>query len=682
MSRAGNLRRVAFLAPAAICAGTTFASPAPVQAQALQPVVDVCTGVGIDDSALRTLLQRTLVPTAQGVENLFDDLLTVNILGTPLLSLPDVNLGVAATASDIAAGNTVSLQVLDTDGNIVGSGTCNITTDGYALSTPAGIALGGNQLIGLGSGAPASAAELDAIAIGNGASTSAGASGAVAIGSGASVTAANGVAIGAGSVNNRPAAAGYSAYGLTAPVSSAGSVSFGAPGMERQLTNVAPGTAATDAATLGQVQGAVAAATADTVGYSDSSHTSIALDGAGGTRITNLAPGTVAAGSSDAVNGAQLYAINQQVAANTGTIATLQADLSALSFNAVQYDSPTFGSVTFAGAAGTTLDNVAAGTLAAGSQQAVNGSQLYATNQQVAANTAAIGGLDARVTQNTADIAAVDARVTQNSADIAATGAQVAQNTADIATLGTQVAQNSADISGLGTQVNQNTADISSLSTQVGQHAGDIAALDGRVTNNTTAISQIATSVSAIDARVTSNTTQIAAVQAQVNNVPVRYVSDSDTSTPVQGPSDTVAFTGASGGPVRVANVADGSAATDAVNMRQLQASVSQLQGGLSQTLADANAYTDMRLAEIGFDLSDMRENAFAGTAAAMAVATIPQVSEAGKSMIGGAVGHYRGQTAFGFGVSAAGEEVTFKASGTIDMRGKGGIAVGAGVSF
>ncbi len=625
----------------------------PASAQALRPVVDVCTGVGIDDSALRTLLQRTLVPTAQGVENLFDELLTVNILGVPLLSLPDVNLGLADTVSDIAAGNTVSLQVLDTDGNVVGSGTCNVTTDGYTLNTPAGVALGGNQLTGLGSGTPASAAELDAIAIGNGAATAVGASGAVAIGSGASVTATNGVSIGAGSVNDRAALAGYSAYGVAGPASSAGTVSFGAPGMERQLTNIAPGTAPSDAATVGQVQGAVSAATADTVRYADGSHTVIALDGADGTGLTNLAAGTVAANSTDAVNGGQLFATNQQVAANTGAIVTLQADLSALSFDAVKYDSPTFDSVTFAGAAGTTLNNVAPGTLAPGSMQAVNGAQLYATNQQVAANTAAIGGLDARTTQNSADIAAVDARVTQNSADISTIGAQVAQN----------------------------TSDISSISTQVTQNAGDIAALDGRVTNNSISIGQLSTSVTAIDARVTNNTTQIAAVQAQVNNVPVKYVGDAD-GLPTVGPTDTVAFTGATGGAVRVSNVADATAGTDAVNLRQLQASLAQFQGGMTQVLSDANAYTDTRFAQLDFDLRDLKESAFAGTAAAIALATVPQSMEAGKSMIGGAVGHYRGQTAFGFGVSTAGETVAFKASGTIDMNGKGSVAMGAGVSF
>src|SRR3546814_5599367 len=59
---------------------------------------------------------------------------------------------------------------------------------------------------------------------------------------------ANSVALGADSVTVRGAQAGYLAPGLGAVLqSSAGEVSIGAVGAERQLTNVAAGSAATDA---------------------------------------------------------------------------------------------------------------------------------------------------------------------------------------------------------------------------------------------------------------------------------------------------------------------------------------------------------------------------------------------------------------------------------------------------
>jgi autotransporter adhesin len=824
------------LGSASLAATTGVALPQAAHAQALQPVVDVCTGVQLNDSLLRDVLSRTVVPTATGVEALFDNFLNLSILGIPLLTLPDVNLGVAQTTADIAAGNVVSLQVLDTNGNVVSPGTCNVTADGYALNTPAGIAIGGNQITGLGNGTPASAGELDAIAFGNGALTAVGATGAVALGTGASVSAANGVALGAGSTNTRGPQIGYAAFGITGPVDSAGSVSIGSPGAERQLTNLAPGTAATDAATVGQVQGAIAAITSDAIQYDDPTHASVTLDGAGGTVVTGVGAGAIAAGSSDAVNGDQLFATNQQVAANTagiaanaGDIATLQgqvtvntgdigtlqgqvaantgdigtlqgqvgantadiatntagiatntADIAALQATGVQYDDATQSSITLAGAGGTTIGNLAAGDVSAGSTEAVNGSQLFATNQQVAANTSDIaalqtglgsvvgdiGNLQADVTTNTADIAALDGRVTVNEGNIIGLDGRVTTNEGDIASLDGRVTVNEDNITNLDGRVTIAEADISGLDDRVTVNEGDIANLDGRVTVNEGNLASLTTNVGAIDTRVTANETNITVLQAQVANVPVQFVSDADRTTPSSVPTNTVALASASGGPatltnvaagtlsatstdavngaqlfatnqnvaqntadiatlssniagstvvavqysdpgaptvsnggtvtndvtfvgadasvpVRVHNVADGIAATDATNLGQLQTAMTQLQGNIDQGLLDAKAYTDIRIAEIGFDLNDLRKDAFSGTAAAMAMAAIPQTMTVGESMMGGAVGYYRGQTAFGFGLSTTlSDRVVVKASGTVDTHGKGGMAAGAGIAF
>ncbi|WP_037008231.1 hypothetical protein, partial [Pseudomonas nitroreducens] len=64
------------------------------------------------------------------------------------------------------------------------------------------------------------------------------------------------------------------------------------------------------------------------------------------------------------------------------------------------------------------LINVADGTVATDSQEAVNGGQLFSTNQDVAQNTADIAG-------NTAAITGLDGRVTQNSSDIASNAASI-----------------------------------------------------------------------------------------------------------------------------------------------------------------------------------------------------------------------------------------------------------------
>lgn len=813
------------------------------QAQALQPVVDVCTGLSLNESALTDILDAVNQGIVDEIETVLNPL-ALQISLPPLLVFEPLDLTVSDVIANVTSGNPISIQALSPTGDILAPSECNLTAENLTLNEEGGIEIGGNRVSGLGEdGLVASAAEIDAIALGNNASTGAGATGAVAIGTNASVTAANSVAIGNNSLADRGALTGYTAAGLTGTFDSIGTVSVGADGALRQITNVAPGTQASDAATVGQVQGALDAiaaldaATENGVLYDDATQTSVTLAGAGGTVIDNLADGTLSAGSAEAVNGSQLFATNQQVdtnaadivtaqtgvTANAGDIATLQSDVSTNTANiaantgdiatntgdiaansadiaqlqstAVMYDDATQASITLGGASGTTIGNLADGELSATSTEAVNGSQLFATNQQVDTNTDAIANLsvtvndyDTRITQNEGDIANLDGRVTVNEGDIANLDNRVTVNEGDIANLDTRVTVNEGDIANLDTRVTVNEGDIATIDSRVTVNEGDIIDIDGRVTTNTTDIANIDGRVTVnegdiqslefayvdIDDRVTVNSTSITNIQTQLDNVPLAYVDDGDTSMTSDTPTNTVAMIGAGGNPVRVTNVAAGqlsAGSTDAVNGTQLAATndavannrvdidqntsditnlrnniagstvvavqysnpetptqsnggtltndvtlvgadltqpvglhnvadavaatdavnLGQMQSGLASVMANSMTYTDQRfdvlsdrIDGLSFDLSNAREEAFAGTAGALAVAGIPQTMEEGKSMFGGSIGHYRGETAFALGLSTTlndGQAVV-KAGGTMDTHGKGGFSAGAGFSF
>ncbi|MCP5412097.1 MAG: YadA-like family protein [Alphaproteobacteria bacterium] len=96
--------------------------------------------------------------------------------------------------------------------------------------------------------------------------TGAGATGqnSAAMGPGSSASADNSVALGAGSQANRGAQSKYKDPISGKTANSVGEVSVGSPGAERQITNVAPGTASTDAANVAQVQAAIGQAGAYT----------------------------------------------------------------------------------------------------------------------------------------------------------------------------------------------------------------------------------------------------------------------------------------------------------------------------------------------------------------------------------------------------------------------------------
>ncbi|WP_200883634.1 YadA family autotransporter adhesin, partial [Chelonobacter oris] len=121
----------------------------------------------------------------------------------------------------------------------------------------------------------------------------------------------------------------------------------------------------------------------------------------GGNKITGVANGDISADSTDAVNGSQLYAVQQQVGKHSsvaagqnitvteGTNANGGVEYTVATAKEVTFDKTTVGNVV-TDAATNTISGLANGEVSSTSTQAVNGSQLYQTNQNVAANTTAI----------------------------------------------------------------------------------------------------------------------------------------------------------------------------------------------------------------------------------------------------------------------------------------------------
>ncbi|MGE9093293.1 YadA family autotransporter adhesin, partial [Escherichia coli] len=92
------------------------------------------------------------------------------------------------------------------------------------------------------------------IGIGYGAYVDANALNGIAIGSNARANHANSIAMGNGSQTTRGAQTGYTAYNMDAPQNSVGEFSVGSEDGQRQITNVAAGSADTDAVNVGQLK--------------------------------------------------------------------------------------------------------------------------------------------------------------------------------------------------------------------------------------------------------------------------------------------------------------------------------------------------------------------------------------------------------------------------------------------
>ncbi|WP_256858636.1 YadA-like family protein [Pseudomonas synxantha] len=292
---------------------------------------------------------------------------------------------------------------------------------------PLATAAGGGS-ISLGNGATTTATGGRAIALGN--LSSAQSNGSVAIGSESTASGIDGLALG---WQAQALAAGAVALGGEAAASGNNSVALGNNASATVANSMALGSFATTTAATATTNGVINGTTYTYAGTAPVGVLSVG-NATQQRQITNVAAGEVSATSTNAINGSQLNATNTAVNAlgaqdqqfttalgggaqldpttgawlapsystttidtagnasapaisnNVGTALTgLSTSLANTAAVGVKYDDvSTKTSVTFnPGGTATTLSNVAAGTLSATSTEAVNGSQLNATNTSV-----------------------------------------------------------------------------------------------------------------------------------------------------------------------------------------------------------------------------------------------------------------------------------------------------------
>ncbi|KVK83906.1 peptide ABC transporter permease [Burkholderia ubonensis] len=165
----------------------------------------------------------------------------------------------------------------------------------------------------------------------------------------------------------------------------------------RRITGVAAGRDATDAvnvAQLNQVAGAANAVASNAVSYDDSSRVSVTLGGLHATSsvlLRNVASGALSATSADAVNGAQLFATNQAVQANTSAIMELASHVGRIQAGVPSQPVPSqqgnlkYVSVNSSGmaaaASGTEAVAVGGNTIASGTGSTAFGSAAHASGK-------------------------------------------------------------------------------------------------------------------------------------------------------------------------------------------------------------------------------------------------------------------------------------------------------------
>ncbi|EBA3588628.1 autotransporter adhesin SadA [Salmonella enterica] len=376
-------------------------------------------------------------------------------------------------------------------------------------------------------------------------------------------------------------------------------------------------------------------------------------------KITNLAAGTLAADSTDTVNGSQLFATNENVSQNTTDIAAnttsinqnttdiatnttsinnLSNSVTTLTDDALLWDAASGAFNANRNGNASKIINVAAGDLSEDSTDAVNGSQLYETNQKVDQNTSAIADINTSITNLSSDnlswnettssfSASHGSSTTNKITNVAAgelsegstdavngsqlfeTNEKVDQNTTDIAANTTNITQNSTAIENLNTSVSDINTSITGLTDNALLWDEDIGAFSANHGGSISKITNVAAGALSEDStdavngsqlyetnqKVDQNTSAIADINTSITNLGTDALSWDD---------EEGAFSASHGtsGTNKITNVAAGEIAsdsTDAVNGSQLyetnmlisqyNESISQLAGDTSETYITEN---------------------------------------------------------------------------------------------
>ncbi|MGF6967405.1 autotransporter adhesin [Paraburkholderia sp. WC7.3g] len=477
--------------------------------------------------------------------------------------------------------------------------------------------------------------------------------------------------------------------------------------------------------------------------------TTVDFSGTAGVRtLGGVKAGALGDTSTEAVNGSQLHTTNQNVTTNTagiaanttnvaanktaitsidgrvtnveGSVTNLTQQLDGGSVGLVQQDATSKVITVARGLDGTTVDfsgtdgartlsGVAEGAIAAGSKEAVNGSQLYANSASVAAGLGggsavnadgtisapsySVGGttvhsvgdavtnLDDRVTENTTDITKLQTQVGDVGTQLS--GAVQYDRHADgsvnfgSVTLGGSLSAGPVILSNVANGTSQydavNFGQLSALQDQVTDLDGQVKDLGSQLSN----IQPVTPDVSSPDRNndaVANAATPGTGVGSTVAGANASATADNavavGSNAAATGGNSTAIGTGSQAGNANSVALGQGSV-TDRDNSvsvgsvgheRQITnvaagtvdtdaVNVGQMNSSVAQGVQQANNYTDQRINATNQAINDVAKNAYAGIAAAMAMPNMTP-SGPGKTIVAAGGATYKGGSAAAVGAT------------------------------
>ncbi|WP_321952505.1 YadA family autotransporter adhesin [Paraburkholderia bannensis] len=348
--------------------------------------------------------------------------------------------------------------------------------------------------------------------------------------------------------------------------------------------------------------------------------------------------------------------IDGRVTQNTTDISNLTNNINNGTIGLVQQASPTSTVTVAAASGGTTVDftgtagtrvltGVTNGAVNANSTDAVNGSQLYATNQSISDLAGSVTNINSQM----ANVLSYDSSA-HDSITLGGSGSTTAV-----------AIHNVADATADGDAVNlgQMNAAIANV-TNIANNATDpmFSAQGDRNTEAATASGTHATAGGANSVASGAQSTAYGAGSNATGNLSTAIGSGSTASATnavalgagsVADRDNTVSV-GSAGNERQVTNVAAGTANTDAVNVGQLNQAIDNAQSNtinmVQQGVQQSNAYTNQQISIVKKQMNSL------GAAAMAASSLIPNARAEGNFQMAAAAGTYGGETALAVGAN------------------------------
>jgi autotransporter adhesin len=453
----------------------------------------------------------------------------------------------------------------------------------------------------------------------------------------------------------------------------------------------------------------------------DTDGTVVDFTGTAGTRtLTGVTAGAVNATSVDAVNGSQLYGVSQSTADALGGGSTVNPDgtISAptyvaggSTFNNVgevitNIDGRVTQNTTDISNINSTLNNISSGS----GITYFHANSSLADSQAVGAESVAIGGNAQSLAANSVAIGSNSVANRANTVSVGSAGNErqitnVAAGTADTDAVNVSQLKASGIINPNGTtntavtydKKADGTTNYSSITMGDGVaggttihnvaagSAGDDAVNVNQMNAAISTVTNIATAANNPMFTADGNRDKEAAVASGTHSTAMGANANASAANSVALGANSVAdrantvSVGSAGNERQVTNVAAGTAATDAVNVSQLNDSISAAVGNMPAGMT-AKSYTDQQINSVQSSVNQVAKKAYSGIAAATALTMIPDVDQGKTIAVGIGGGTYKGEQAVALGVSARiTENLKMKAGAGTSSQGT---TVGVGASY